>query len=172
VLFDYVMFVRLAATALCLLAGSACSFGGGSGSAETVTVTHRATGGGKSGSTETVTVTVTAASEKAVNLVVTDEIRQSLRRTATSGFTSRQAKQTKGPLPGSVYYGEYGGIKYALATFDFPITGTTDQPDLFVQLPGVSYWVAVTDVGGSPLSAATPIPCPLRKVWGFGCTEQ
>jgi hypothetical protein len=166
------MFVRLAATALCLLAGSACSFGGGSGSAETVTVTHRATGGGKSGSTETVTVTVTAASEKAVNLVVTDEIRQSLRRTATSGFTSRQAKQTKGPLPGSVYCGEYGGIKYALATFDFPITGTTDQPDLFVQLPGVSYWVAVTDVGGSPLSAATPIPCPLRKVWGFGCTEQ
>jgi len=171
-MFDYVLFICLAATAFCLLAGSACSIGGASGSAETVTVTHRASGGGKSGSTETVTVTVTAASQRAVNLTVTDEIRQSLRRAAIFGLPSRQAKQTKGPLPGSVYYGEYEGIRYALATFDRPITGTTDQPDLYVQLPGVGYWVAVTDVGGSPLSAATPIPCPLRKVWGFGCTEQ
>ena len=148
------MFVRLAATALCLLACSACAGGGGSGSAQTVTVT------------------VTAPSGKAVNLVVTDEIRHSLRLAAISRLPTQQAKQTKGPLPGSVYYGEYGGIKYALAKFDFPITGTTNQPDLFVQFPGVGFWVRLTDVGQVPLSAATPIPCPLRKVWGFGCTEQ
>ena len=69
-------------------------------------------------------------------------------------------------------YGEYRGIKYALAAFDFPLTGTTDQPLLLVQLPGVTYWVVVTDVGGSPLSEARAIPCPLKEVWGLGCTEQ
>jgi hypothetical protein len=135
-MFDYVMFVRLAATALCLLAGSACSIGGGSGSAETVTVTHRATGGGNQGPTETVTVTVTAASEKAVNLVVTDEIRHSLRLAAIVGLPSRQAKQTKGPLPGSVYYGEYGGIKYALATFDRPYHRHDGSTRLVRSTPG------------------------------------
>jgi hypothetical protein len=166
------MFVRLAATALCLLACGACAGGGGSGSAQTVTVTQPTTGGGETGSAETVTVTVTASSGKAANLVVTDDVRHSLRLAAVADLGSRQARQTKGPLPGSVYYGEYRGIKYALAAFDFPLTGTTDQPLLLVQLPGVTYWVVVTDVGGSPLSEARAIPCPIREVWGLGCTEQ
>jgi hypothetical protein len=97
--------------------------------------------------------------------------RDSLRLAAISGLPSQQAKQTKGPLPGSVYYGEYQGIRYALAAFDFPLTGTTDQRRLFVQLPGIPYWVDVTNVGDSP-SSATAIPCPLRELWGFGCTKQ
>ena len=69
----YVMLVRFAATAVCLLACGACAGGGGSESAQTVTVTQPTTGGGETGSAETVTVTVTAPSGKAVNLVVTDE---------------------------------------------------------------------------------------------------
>jgi hypothetical protein len=137
-----------------------------------VTVTQPTTGGGETGSAETVTVTVTAFSGKAVNLVVSDEIRHSLRLAAVADLGLREARQTKGPLPGSVYYGEYGGVKYALAAFDFPGTGTTDQPSLLVQLPTIRYWVVVNDVGGGPISEATAIPCPLREVWGFGCAER
>jgi hypothetical protein len=79
--------------------------------------------------------------------------------------------KVKGPLPGTTYLGRYGDIRYAVAVFDLPVTGTTDQPELLVQLPG-EFWITVTEVGGGPLSEVRAVPCPLRKVWGFGCAEN
>jgi hypothetical protein len=147
---------------------SAC----GAGQTETVTVTKRHV----VKQTRTVTVTETqpstAGAATANNLTVTPDVRQAVRNAVISGEDRSLAKKTKGPLPGSMYYGEYQGVHYAVAAFDMPYTGTTDQPTLFVQLPNVPWFMPVTDLGGSPLDEAAAIPCPLRQVWDIGCAES
>jgi hypothetical protein len=141
--------------------------GCGGGSTETVTVTKRRT--------VTVTKTVTEAApstaEEAMNLVVTREVRHLVRLEAIEGESPTEAKQTEGPLKG-MYYGEYRGVRYALASFDRPLTGTTDEPSLYVQLPHQPWFMWVTEVGGGPIEEAQVIPCPLRKVWDIGCAEE
>ena len=85
--------------------------------------------------TETVTTTSGSAGEtSATNLVVTPRVRIQLRSAVTDGDTAAEAAKVKGPLPSRTYYAEYQGYRYALATFSFPVTGTQDQPLLFVQL--------------------------------------
>ena len=145
-----------------MLAVVAAGCGGGHSSTSTVTVTNTVT--------ETVT-TPTPSGGSATNLVATPSVRHALRLEFVSGSTPTEARKTKGPLKGSVYYGEYRDIRYALAAFDVPLVGTTDQPTLFVQLPGTSYWRVLSDTGGA-LASDRAIPCPLRKAWGFGCSPQ
>jgi hypothetical protein len=118
--------------------------------------------------TETVTTTPGSAGEtSATNLVVTPRVQ--LRSAVTNGDTSVEAAKVKGPLPGRTYYAAYQGYRYALATFSFPVTGTQDQPLLFVQLRGIPYLVEVSDTGGDP-GHMSAIPCAVRKVWNLGCS--
>jgi hypothetical protein len=143
--------------------------GCGGGSTETVTLTKQRT------VTMTKTVTVTEAApntaDEAMNLAVTPEVRHLVRLAAIEGESPKEAKQTEGPLEG-MYYGEYRGVRYALASFDRPLTGTTDEPSLYVQLPHQPWFMWVTEVGGGPIEEAQVIPCPLRKVWDIGCAEE
>lgn len=150
-----------------LLAGG-CGVGA---STSTVTVTKKTVKVVTSGSvTETVTTTSGSAGDtSATNLVVTPRVRIQLRSAVTNGDTAAEAATVKGPLPGRTYYAEYQGYRYALATFSFPVTGTQDQPLLFVQLPGIPYLVAVSDTGGDP-GQMSAIPCAVRKVWNLGCS--
>lgn len=136
--------------------------GCGAGSTETVTVTKRPV---------TVTEAASNTADEAKNLVVTPRVRHLVRLAAISGQSPTEAKQTKGPLKG-MYYGEYRGVRYALATFDRPLTGTTDEPSLYVQLPNQRWFMWVTEVGYGPIEEARVIPCPLRKVWDIGCAEE
>jgi hypothetical protein len=163
-----------AAAALFAVLVAACGGGNESGGALTVTVTERTTVTGSSGTTgssQAEGTTSTSNAQEATNLVVTDEIRHSLWLAFVGDATTPEAKQTEGPLPGSVYYGEYQGIRYATAVFDVPGVGTTDQPTLLVQLPGTT-WVSVSEIGNQPAEGVTAIPCPLRKIWDFGCAEE
>jgi hypothetical protein len=149
--------------------------GCGTGSNETATVievrteTQMVTVDGQ----RTVTVTETAPStaDEARNLVVTPEVRRLVRLGAISGMSPTQAKQTEGPLEG-MYYGEYRGVRYALASFDRATTGTTNEPSLYVQLPHQPWFIWVTEVGNGPIEEAQVIPCPLRQVWDIGCAEE
>jgi hypothetical protein len=115
------------------------------------------------------TTSGSAGDTSATNLVVTPRVRIQLRSAVTNGDTAAEAAKVKGPLPGRTYYAEYQGYRYALATFSFPVTGTQDQPLLFVQLPGIPYLVAVSDTGGDP-GQMSAIPCAVRKVWNLGCS--
>jgi hypothetical protein len=147
--------------------------GCGVGSTETVTVTERRTVTVTEAAPSTVTVTEAAPStaDEAMNLVVTPEVRRLVRLEATSGRSRTEARQIEGPLEG-MYYGEYRGVRYALAAFDRPATGTTNEPSLYVQLPHQPWFMWVTEVGTGPLEEAQVIPCPLRKVWDIGCAEE
>jgi len=168
------MGLLVSAAALFAVLVAACGGGNESGGASTVTVTERTTVTSSSGTTPSSQAegTPTASDvQEATNLAVTDEIRHSLWLAFVGDATSPEAKATKGPLPGSVYYGEYQGIRYATAVFDVPGVGTTDQPTLFVQLPGTT-WLSVTEIGNQPAEAVRAIPCPLRKIWDFGCAEE
>jgi hypothetical protein len=123
-----------------------------------------------SGGVETVTTTatVTVTRHSAVNLVVTPTLHAELRATVDANSSPAEIRHTKGPLKGSIYYGRYGDLRYALAAFSLPRVGTTDQPLIFVQLPDDPHWLVVSDTGGDPAGSSV-IPCPLRRVWGLGC---
>jgi hypothetical protein len=151
--------------AAALLAGG-CGVGA---STSTVTVKQKSTVTTGATVTETLTTTVGSTdATAATNLVVTPRVRIQLRSAVTDGKSQAEAAKIKGPLPKSIYYAEYQGFHYALASFSFPLTGTTDQPLLFVELPGIGYLVEVSDTGGDP-GHMSAIPCPVREVWNLGC---
>jgi hypothetical protein len=161
--------VRMAALSTLAVTSAIVAAGCGAGSTETVTVTkhrHRVV------TTRTVTATESASSAEptATNLVVTPDVRALVRKAMLANSEPSQAANIKGPLKG-MYYGQYEGVRYAVAAFDLPYVGTTDQPTLFVQLPDQPYFVPMGEVGGAPLDEATNIPCPLRTVWNVGCAE-
>lgn len=157
---------RMAALTALTVTSAIVVAGCGAGSSETVTVTRH---GHRVVRTRTVTVTETSTTpDVATNLTVTPRVRHLVYLAAVAGMTPADRKQTKGPLPG-MYYGEYRGVRYALASMSFPLTGTTDQPSLYVQLPNQPWFLWVTEVGGSPIDQAAVIPCPLRQVWNIGC---
>jgi hypothetical protein len=145
--------------------------GCGGGSTETVTVTKRRTATVTKTVTKTVTEAAPSTADEATNLVVTPKVRHLVRLAVIQGKSPTEAKQIEGPLEG-MYYGEYRGVRYALASFDRPLTGTTDEPSLYVQLPHQPWFMWVTEVGNGPIEEAQVIPCPLRKVWHFGCAEE
>ena len=157
---------RMAALSALAVTGAIVVAGCGAGTSETVTVTKH---GHRVVRTRTVTVTETSTiPDVATNLTVTPRVRYLVHLAAVEGMTTADRKQTKGPLPG-MYYGEYRGVRYALATVSFPLTGTTDQPSLYVQLPNQPWFLWVTEVGAGPIDQAAVIPCPLREVWNIGC---
>ena len=103
----------LAVTTTIMVAGC------GASSAETVTITKHGHGVVR---TRTATVTETSTTpEVATNLTVTPRVRHLVYLAAVAGMTPADRKQTKGPLPG-MYYGEYRGVRYALASVSFPLT--------------------------------------------------
>src|SRR3954447_20912271 len=140
--------------------GSGCGGSGGDTVTSVKTVTKAPTGTQRKAPTDAQS---TGSTQVAKNLVATPEIKHQL-------LLAWADPKVKGPLPGTTYLGQYGDIRYALATFDLPIVGTTDQPELLIQEPGKP-WALVKEVGGDPPSDVRAIPCPLRKVWGFGCAE-
>lgn len=81
------------------------------------------------------------------------------------------ARHTKtrdaGPV-GPISYGNCGSARYALATFDSPATGTTDQPEVFSA--SVREWHDEAEYGGG-LSCAGPVPRGMLHLWGLSCFD-
>jgi hypothetical protein len=71
-------------------------------------------------------------------------------------------------LPGSVYYARFNGDYYALASFDLPDRGTTDQPSLFAKY-GRDPWMYLGNRLGD-IATVGALPCPVRDGWGHTCT--
>ena len=105
-----------------------------------------------------------APSQQPVNLVATPAVKAALRTSFLAAHKQYQPAKVKGPLKGDTYYGRYGAFEYALSVFDVPLTGTTDQPELF-RRPVGGGWVDRGDTGGEV--CAGWVPLPLIKLWGF-----
>jgi hypothetical protein len=71
-------------------------------------------------------------------------------------------------LPGTVYYARFNGDYYALAAFDVPKRGTTDQPSLFAKY-GSDPWTYLGNNLGD-IATVGALPCPVRDGWGHTCT--
>ena len=106
-----------------------------------------------------------AAAPKAVNLVATPRVKTMLRASFIlfhHKFNRRyNAKNVKGPLKGTTYYGRYGATEYAFATFSL-LGDTTDQPELFKRPIG-GVFRDVGDTGGE--ICRSRVPLALIKVW-------
>jgi hypothetical protein len=98
----------------------------------------------------------------AENLVIRDGLREVWR-------SLRPNPNMQGPLPGRSYYASYENTYWGIAFFEYP--GVGDYPSLFVKRPGSGRWQYEAELTGDPISAFTFIPCPVRRVWGFGCDE-
>jgi hypothetical protein len=106
---------------------------------------------------------------RAVNLVATQSVKAALRAVYLRGTKPADAAKVHGPLPGSVYYGRVGEHYYALATFDSPPAGTTDQPEGFDRI-GNGPWRDLGDGFGDYTCKGlhhTTVPplVLLRDVW-------
>jgi opacity protein-like surface antigen len=106
-----------------------------------------------------------AATPKAVNLVATPRIKNMLRASFLlfhHRFNRRYtARNVKGPLKGTTYYGRYGRTEYAFAVFSV-LGDTTDQPELFKRPVG-GLFRDVGDTGGE--ICRSRVPLALIKVW-------
>lgn len=87
---------------------------------------------------------------RAVNLRVTPRLKAKPGAAYLAWHTGTNRARLRGPLPGSTYYARLGRGEWAIATFSHPVTGTTDQPEVFNRPIG-GRWV---DIGG------TGDPCP------------
>ena len=104
-----------------------------------------------------------AATPKAVNLVATARVKTMLRASFLlfhHRYNRRyNARNVKGPLRGTTYYGRYGRTQYAFAVFS--VSGsTTDQPELFKRPVG-GVFRDIGDTGGE----ICRVPLALIKVW-------
>lgn len=131
--------------------------------------------------TETVTVTVAEKPDSAEeattgsapatgapkNLMVTSAIRERLRASFAEYLDEVEASRIEGPLPGSIYYGEYRGSKFAVAEFR---TDSERKTAFFAEQQGSGLHY-LPDIGGKPADLNT-VPCPLRRTWGFRCSGQ
>ena len=107
-----------------------------------------------------------AATEPAVNLTATPAVRSALRATYLSHVTGVPRAKVKGPLPGTLYYARHRGREWAIAAFSRPLTGTTDQPELFVRPVG-GRWIDRGDTAGGLDVCAPSVPAPVLRVWGL-----
>jgi hypothetical protein len=108
-----------------------------------------------------------AAGGAAVALKVTPAITAQLRRRLLTCYRGPDAGRIKGPLVGKVHLARYGGSVWAVATFSFPATGTTDQPERFIHKAGPHRWRDLGDTGG-PLSDR--VPCAVLRAWHIRCS--
>jgi hypothetical protein len=99
-----------------------------------------------------------ASSSGCVNLPVTPSVKPDLK---AAYLTLHGPKlRSKGPLPGSTFYGRCGGTHWAAADFPFPGNDLDDQPETFREFPG-AHWRDRGDDG-----AFCTIPAQLRALWG------
>jgi hypothetical protein len=99
------------------------------------------------------------------NLVATPQAKQALLTTVRRHVPSQRRARVRGPLSGSLYYGSYGSAYYAVADFWFPLTGSTDQPEVFSRT-GHGGWRDRGDTG-DPYICVSRVPAPLLRLWGF-----
>lgn len=103
-----------------------------------------------------------------VNLVATPTVKAQLRSAFLRAHRGYAPAKVRGPLKGRTYYGRYGKKEYAVATFSVPLTGTTDQPELF-RRPRGGAWRDLGDTGGEVCPPYVPLP--LLRLWGFARTS-
>lgn len=139
----------------------AAGCGAGSGAPSTVTVT--VTGGSEAASEPQ--PPPTSSSSGAINLPATEALRRTLFRLVIRFKSRAEAATIHGPNPGTLYYGRYKGIQYAVADFTHD-NGDDLHQAFYLKTP--NGWDYVPDVGGKPTDV-TFVPCPLRRVWGFTC---
>jgi hypothetical protein len=108
-----------------------------------------------------------ASGGMAVKVTVTPATRAALRRRLLDCYRGPDKGRIKGPLAGTVHLARYRGYEWAIATFSFPATGTTDQPERFIRRIGRQRWRDLGDTGG-PLSER--LPCPLLRAWRIPCS--
>lgn len=114
-----------------------------------------------------VLVAVAAVADAALtprNLVATAAVKAQLREAHLRTIPVADRRKVRGPLKGLTYYGSYGSMRYAIATFSFAGLGTQDQPELFSR-PAGKPWRDRGDTGGCISSKI--IPAPLLRLWGF-----
>jgi len=103
----------------------------------------------------------------AVRVQVTPAARAALRRRLLDCYQGPDGRRIKGPLVGTVHLARYRGYEWAIATFSFPATGTTDQPERFVRRIGTRRWRDLGDTGGPVFER---VPCPLLRAWSIRCS--
>jgi hypothetical protein len=104
------------------------------------------------------------------NLVATPQVRAALLATVRRHVPPQRRAHVRGPLHGSLYYGSYRSTYYAVADFWFPLTGSTDQPEVFSRTPH-SGWRDRGDTG-DPYICVARVPAPLLRLWGFTPDSQ
>ena len=107
---------------------------------------------------------VAAAGGGPVNLVATPAVKSALRAAFLKAHPTLAPSRLRGPIKGETYYGRYGDAEYALAVFSVPLTGTTDQPELF-RRPAGARWRDLGDTGGEVCPSWVPVP--LLRLWRF-----
>lgn len=147
------------------LAVISCGTSGGTGSASShrSVSTRQITGG------STTATTSSPLQTESTNLPIPSAVRSHLRDVLASLRESKvNGEQIGQALPGSVYYARFNGDYYALASFDLPQRGTTDQPSLFAKY-GRDPWVYLGNQLGD-IATVGALPCPVRNGWSYTCT--
>lgn len=98
------------------------------------------------------------------SLPVTTSLRSRLRAAHHRVY----ARNFAGPPTKSTYHGRCGKTYYALASFNHPGVGYTDQPEAFRRYLGHS-WRDQGDTGGD-VCGSKKVPRSLLKVWKISCS--